>query len=72
MTRTFSRTLLLFLLIVGVSAAVGAAHYALRGGSVLRGGTVAGLSGSALVEAAQERLAEIIPPSRLKPACRLA
>ncbi|HUW60306.1 MAG TPA: phospholipase D-like domain-containing protein [Candidatus Bathyarchaeia archaeon] len=65
MTRTFRRTLLLFLLIVGVSAAVGAAHYALRGGSVLRGGTVAGLQGSggALVEAARQRLAEVIPPN---------
>lgn len=61
MTKPFFRTLLLFLLIVGVSAAVGAAHYALRGG------TVAGLSGSggALVEAARQQLAEVIPPNPL-------
>jgi len=61
MARRFFRTLLLFLLIVGVSAAVGAAHYALRGG------TIAGLrgSGGTLVEAAKERLAEVIPPSPL-------
>lgn len=59
MTKRFFRTLFLFLLIVAVSAAVAAAHH------VLRGGTVAGLSGSGsvLVEAAQQRLAEIIPPS---------
>ncbi len=52
MTKTFFRTLLLFLLITFISAGVGAAHY------FLRGGTVAGLSGggSALVEAAQKRL----------------
>jgi hypothetical protein len=55
MTKTFFRTLLLFLLIVLISAGIGAAHY------FLRGGTIAGLggSGAAVVQAAQRRLAEV-------------
>ncbi len=61
MTKRFFRTLLLLLLIVCISAAVAAAHY------LLRGGTIAGLSGSggALVDAAQEQLAKVIPPNPL-------
>lgn len=63
MKRSLARTLLLFLLIATVSAAVGAAHYALRGGTLAR----AREGGSAFVATAQSRLGTLLP-RRQKPA----